>query len=147
MAARLVQTNGVGLHVLDEGEGPLVVLCHGFPELAYSWRHQVPALVGAGFRVLVPDMRGFGASSAPEDVEVVSAGTMFPPLVRNVQLPDGCLSRLTEIAPPEVSAYAVAPEKPSTEMFPPEVLTDNVPVQPETSMFPPEVSAWADAPE
>ncbi len=62
-------TNGIELHVLDEGEGPLVVLCHGFPELAFSWRHQVPALTAAGFRVLAPDLRGFGRSSAPAEVE------------------------------------------------------------------------------
>jgi pimeloyl-ACP methyl ester carboxylesterase len=66
---RSVATNGVELSVLDEGEGPLVVLCHGFPELAYSWRHQVPALVDAGYRVLAPDMRGYGRSSVPADVD------------------------------------------------------------------------------
>jgi pimeloyl-ACP methyl ester carboxylesterase len=58
-------TNGIELHVLDEGEGQLVILCHGFPELAFSWRHQVPALTQAGFRVVAPDLRGFGRSSTP----------------------------------------------------------------------------------
>jgi epoxide hydrolase A/B len=66
---RFIPTNGVELHVLEQGEGPLVVLCHGFPELAFSWRHQIPALAAAGFRVLAPDMRGFGLSSAPPEVE------------------------------------------------------------------------------
>jgi pimeloyl-ACP methyl ester carboxylesterase len=66
---RRIATNGVELQVREEGEGPLVVLCHGFPELAFSWRRQVPALVGAGFRVLAPDLRGFGGSSAPAEVE------------------------------------------------------------------------------
>ncbi len=66
---RQIATNGIDLHVLDEGAGPLVVLCHGFPELAFSWRHQVPALVNAGVRVLAPDMRGYGRSSAPAAVE------------------------------------------------------------------------------
>jgi pimeloyl-ACP methyl ester carboxylesterase len=65
---RRIATNGIELQVLDEGSGPLVVLCHGFPELAFSWRRQVPALVAAGFRVVVPDMRGYGRSSAPEEV-------------------------------------------------------------------------------
>ena len=51
---RRLATNGIELRVLDEGRGPLVVLCHGFPELAFSWRHQVPALADAGFRVAVP---------------------------------------------------------------------------------------------
>jgi pimeloyl-ACP methyl ester carboxylesterase len=69
MAKRRVQVNDdVELSVLDEGDGTPVVLCHGFPELAYSWRHQVPVLLDAGYRVLVPDMRGFGESSAPADV-------------------------------------------------------------------------------
>jgi pimeloyl-ACP methyl ester carboxylesterase len=65
--------NGVELSVLVEGEGPTVVLCHGFPELAYSWRHQVPALVDAGYRVVVPDLRGFGESSRPAAVEAYDA--------------------------------------------------------------------------
>lgn len=59
------------LQVVDEGprDGPLVVLLHGFPELAYSWRHQIPALAGAGYRVLAPDNRGVGGSDAPDGVE------------------------------------------------------------------------------
>jgi pimeloyl-ACP methyl ester carboxylesterase len=66
---RRIAANGIELNVLDEGEGPPVVLCHGFPELAFSWRHQVPVLTGSGFRVLAPDLRGFGRSSTPVDVE------------------------------------------------------------------------------
>lgn len=69
MPERRIATNGIELQVLDEGEGPLVVLCHGFPELAFSWRRQVPALAGAGFRVLAPDLRGYGRSSAPVEVD------------------------------------------------------------------------------
>ena len=69
MPERTVSTNGVDLHVVDEGEGPAVVLAHGFPELSYSWRHQIPALAEAGFRVLAPDQRGYGRSSRPEAVE------------------------------------------------------------------------------
>jgi pimeloyl-ACP methyl ester carboxylesterase len=65
---RRIAANGIELNVLDAGDGPLVVLCHGFPELAYSWRHQVPALAAAGYRVLAPDMRGYGHSSAPAQV-------------------------------------------------------------------------------
>jgi pimeloyl-ACP methyl ester carboxylesterase len=64
---RLVETNGVQLRVIDAGErgAPVVVLAHGFPELAYSWRHQIPALAEAGYRVLAPDQRGYGGSSTP----------------------------------------------------------------------------------
>ncbi len=65
---RVVSTNGIRLAVRDEGSGPAVVLCHGFPEIAYSWRHQVPALVDAGFRVLAPDQRGYGESDRPSEV-------------------------------------------------------------------------------
>jgi pimeloyl-ACP methyl ester carboxylesterase len=63
--SRTVATNGVELHVDECGEGPLVVLAHGFPELAYSWRHQLPALAAAGYRVIAPDQRGYGASTRP----------------------------------------------------------------------------------
>jgi pimeloyl-ACP methyl ester carboxylesterase len=69
MAERRVQLNGIALHVVEEGAGPLVVLCHGFPELAFSWRHQLPALASEGYRVVAPDMRGFGQSSRPAEVE------------------------------------------------------------------------------
>lgn len=65
---RVVSANGIELALRDEGRGPAVVLVHGFPELSYSWRHQVPALVAAGFRVLAPDMRGYGNSDRPGDV-------------------------------------------------------------------------------
>jgi pimeloyl-ACP methyl ester carboxylesterase len=76
MSERLIATNGIELNVRDEGDGPLVVLCHGFPELAYSWRHQIPALAGAGFRVVAPDMRGFGRSSAPRELESYDIATL-----------------------------------------------------------------------
>src|SRR5262249_6255650 len=55
-----------------EGQGPLVLLCHGWPELSYSWRHQMPALAEAGFHVVAPDMRGFGRSTAPSDIAAYS---------------------------------------------------------------------------
>jgi pimeloyl-ACP methyl ester carboxylesterase len=66
---RRIQVNGIELEVFEQGSGPLVVLCHGFPELAFSWRHQIPALADAGYRVIAPDMRGFGGSSIPAEVE------------------------------------------------------------------------------
>ena len=64
------------MQALEEGDGPLVVLCHGFPELAFSWRRQVPALTAAGFRVLAPDMRGYGGSSAPAEVAAYDVLTL-----------------------------------------------------------------------
>lgn len=57
------------MRVLEQGEGPAVVLCHGFPELGYSWRHQLPALAGAGYRAIAPDQRGYGGTDAPGEVE------------------------------------------------------------------------------
>ena len=69
---RRIDTNGVTLTVFEAGEPserPTVVLCHGFPELAHSWRHQLPALAEAGFHVLAPDQRGYSDSSRPEAVE------------------------------------------------------------------------------
>jgi pimeloyl-ACP methyl ester carboxylesterase len=69
MADRRLHVNGIELHFVEEGAGPLVVLCHGFPELAFSWRHQIPALAAAGYRVVAPDMRGFGQSSAPAEID------------------------------------------------------------------------------
>jgi pimeloyl-ACP methyl ester carboxylesterase len=68
---RLVDTNGVQLRVVEAGDrgAPVVVLAHGFPELAYSWRHQIPALAEAGYHVLAPDQRGYGGSTRPEAIE------------------------------------------------------------------------------
>ena len=66
---RQIQTNGISLHVAEAGEGPLVLLCHGFPECWYSWRHQLRALAAAGYRVLAPDMRGYGRSDAPSAID------------------------------------------------------------------------------
>jgi pimeloyl-ACP methyl ester carboxylesterase len=68
----LIPLNGIEMHVAECGEGPLVLMCHGWPELWYSWRHQLTALAGAGFRAVAPDMRGFGRTSAPDDVAAYS---------------------------------------------------------------------------
>jgi pimeloyl-ACP methyl ester carboxylesterase len=65
---KTAQVGDVTLHYVEDGEGPLVVLLHGFPESWYSWRHQIPALVAAGFRVIAPDLRGYNDSSKPADV-------------------------------------------------------------------------------
>ncbi len=65
---RDLAANGIKLHVLEQGDGPLVLLCHGWPEMSYSWRHQIPALAAAGYRVVAPDLRGFGGSDAPADI-------------------------------------------------------------------------------
>ncbi len=70
----VVETNGVRLNVAEQGEGPLVLLCHGWPETSYSWRRQMEPLARAGYRAVAPDMRGYGASDRPSEVE---AYTLF----------------------------------------------------------------------
>jgi pimeloyl-ACP methyl ester carboxylesterase len=62
------EVNGIRMHYVDEGEGPLVVLLHGYPFLWYLWRHQIKALAAAGYRVVAPDQRGYGQTDAPRDV-------------------------------------------------------------------------------
>ncbi len=64
-----LETNGIRMHVAEAGEGPLVILCHGFPESWYSWRHQLPALAEAGYHVVAPDQRGYGQTDAPEPID------------------------------------------------------------------------------
>ncbi|MFF6783363.1 alpha/beta fold hydrolase [Streptomyces sp. NPDC012510] len=65
---RMVDVNGVRLHIAEQGSGPLVVLLHGFPECWHSWRHQFGPLADAGFHVIAPDQRGYGSSDHPADV-------------------------------------------------------------------------------
>lgn len=65
LSEHMVDCGSARLKVIEQGEGPAVVLCHGFPGLAYSWRHQLPALAAAGYRAIAPDMRGYGGSDAP----------------------------------------------------------------------------------
>lgn len=66
---RIVDTNGIHLNIAEQGDGPLVLLCHGFPESWYSWRHQFAPLVMAGFHVVAPDMRGYGKSDRPQPID------------------------------------------------------------------------------
>jgi len=81
LPTRTIDTGGAQLRVIDVGEGPVVVLAHGFPELAYSWRHQIQPLVDAGYRVLVPDQRGYGGSSRPEAIEAYDIEALTGDLV------------------------------------------------------------------
>ena len=66
---RTIETNGIHMHLAEQGEGPLVVLCHGFPESWYSWRHQLPAVAAAEFHAVAPDMRGYGRTDRPEAID------------------------------------------------------------------------------
>ena len=71
---RMVATNGIQMHIAEQGSGPLVLLCHGFPELWYSWHHQMRALAEAGYHAVAPDQRGYGQTDQPE---AVAAYTLF----------------------------------------------------------------------
>jgi pimeloyl-ACP methyl ester carboxylesterase len=66
---RSIDTNGIRMHIAEQGSGPLVVLLHGFPESWYSWRHQLQALANAGYHVVAPDQRGYGQSDRPLDIQ------------------------------------------------------------------------------
>ena len=66
---RFIETNGIRMHLAEAGRGPLVLLCHGFPESWYSWRHQLVALADAGFHAVAPDMRGYGQTDQPEAID------------------------------------------------------------------------------
>jgi pimeloyl-ACP methyl ester carboxylesterase len=69
IAHRTIVANGLNIHYAEAGEGPLVLLCHGWPESWYSWRHQLQALAEAGYHAVAPDMRGYGETSKPEEIE------------------------------------------------------------------------------
>ena len=73
----LVESNGIRLAVHERGGGPAVILLHGFPELAYSWRHQLPALAAAGYRAIAPDQRGYGGSDKPQRVDEYGIRTLI----------------------------------------------------------------------
>ncbi len=66
---RYLDVNGIRMRVVEQGEGPLVLLVHGWPESWYSWRHQIPALAAAGYHAVAPDMRGYGGTDAPPRIE------------------------------------------------------------------------------
>src|SRR3954467_9137424 len=66
---RFIDANGIRMHIVEKGTGPLVLLCHGWPESWSSWRHQIEAPAGAGYRVVAPDMRGYGRTEAPEAID------------------------------------------------------------------------------
>ncbi len=66
---RDVDANGIRIHLAEQGEGPLVLMCHGFPESWYSWRHQLAALADAGYHAVAPDMRGYGRTEQPEAID------------------------------------------------------------------------------
>lgn len=85
LSHRFTERSGVRLHYVEAGEGPLVVLLHGFPELWYSWRHQIPALVEAGYRVIAPDMRGYNLSDKPAGVAAYASSELTADVAALIQ--------------------------------------------------------------
>lgn len=73
-----ITTNGIRMHYVTQGEGPLLVLLHGFPEFWYSWRHQIPVLAAQGYRVVAPDLRGYNETEKPK------SGYDIPTLLRDI---------------------------------------------------------------
>jgi pimeloyl-ACP methyl ester carboxylesterase len=98
---RMIATNGIRLHVAEQGTGPLVILVHGFPECWYSWRHQLRSLAQAGFRAVAPDLRGYGRSDRPEPDE---AYTLLHDIGDIVGLLDGLGSEQAVIVGHDVGA-------------------------------------------
>lgn len=74
--SRTAEVGGLRIHYVEQGTGPLVLLCHGFPENWLSWRHQIPVLAAAGYRVVAPDLRGFGDTGGPNEVSEYSMPTL-----------------------------------------------------------------------
>jgi epoxide hydrolase A/B len=69
---RSIEANGISMHIAEAGSGPLVLMCHGFPESWHSWRHQLKALAEAGYHAVAPDMRGYGKTDQPRDIDQYS---------------------------------------------------------------------------
>ena len=76
-----LQANGIAIHYVEQGRGPLVLMCHGFPESWYSWRHQLPALAAAGYRAVALDMRGYGGTSKPQAIASYSVSHLVGDVV------------------------------------------------------------------
>lgn len=78
---RTIATNGINMHIAEAGNGPLVLMVHGFPELWYSYRHQIPALADAGYHAVAIDVRGYGQTDRPEAIEAYSMKHMTADVV------------------------------------------------------------------
>jgi pimeloyl-ACP methyl ester carboxylesterase len=76
-STRKIETNGITLRVVVEAQGPLLILLHGFPQCWYVWRHQIDELVTAGYKVAIPDQRGYGGSDKPAGKEAYTANALI----------------------------------------------------------------------
>ena len=84
-----VEVNGIKMHVAEKGQGPVVLLLHGFPELWYSWRHQILGLAHKGYRAVAPDLRGYGDTDAPDSVSSYSIFHLDSDLVALIDVLSG----------------------------------------------------------
>jgi pimeloyl-ACP methyl ester carboxylesterase len=99
-----IRTNGIRMAVFAAGTGPPVVFCHGFPELAYSWRHQLPAVAAAGFHAIAPDQRGYGLTDRPKAIEDYDIHHLTADLPQHIAVP--CLMIMAEndyVLPPSAA--------------------------------------------
>ncbi len=94
---RFLDVNGISLYVEEHGDGVPVLLIHGWPDSARLWRHQVPVLAAAGFRVITPDMRGFGRSARPGEVAAYRLRTLIADV--NAPVPARGADRVPELVP------------------------------------------------
>lgn len=108
MKDNYAQLSDVRLHYVEEGDGPLVLLLHGFPDFWYSWRHQIPALVAAGFRVVAPDMRGYNLSDKPRGVANYSLDRLATDIVELTSFLGHCCAHLVGHDWGGLVAWAVA---------------------------------------
>jgi len=81
-----LKANGIEIGYVEKGEGPLVLLCHGFPESWYSWRHQISALASSGYRAVALDMRGYGRTDSPPSIEAYNISNLVGDVVQAVSL-------------------------------------------------------------
>ncbi|TYI48621.1 hypothetical protein E1A91_D13G260900v1 [Gossypium mustelinum] len=85
---RMVEVNGINIHIAEKGKGPVILFLHGFPELWYSWRHQILALSNMGYRTVAPDLRGYGYSDIPESVDSYTCFHIVGDLVELIDVLD-----------------------------------------------------------
>lgn len=82
---RIIQTNGIQMHIAEAGQGAPVIFCHGFPETGYSWRHQIGPIADAGWHVIVPDQRGYGGTDCPQEIKAYDILNLVADIVGLVQ--------------------------------------------------------------
>ncbi|OMP08269.1 Alpha/beta hydrolase-1 [Corchorus olitorius] len=82
---KTVKVNGINMHVAEKGQGPVILFLHGFPELWYSWRHQIIVLSALGYRAVAPDLRGYGDTNAPEEITAYTCFHVVGDLIELLQ--------------------------------------------------------------